>query len=114
MEPQQFADTYIMANASYFPSEKIVLIKDKLSSLPEQRQSTIQSIPLKNPMIVLLLSLLFGGLAIDRFYLGDVGKGILKIISLFLIVGFIWVFLDIYLCYKKAKEMNFNKIMLIS
>jgi len=40
--------------------------------------------------------------------------GILKIISLFLIVGFIWVFLDIYLCYKKAKEMKFNKIMLIS
>ena len=35
MEPQQFADTYIMANASYFPSEKIVLIKDKLSTLPD-------------------------------------------------------------------------------
>lgn len=113
MEQKQFAETYLMANAKYFPSDKIGLIKDKLLHLPEERQTMIQSLELKNPTTTLLLSLLFGGLAIDRFYLGDIGLGICKIISILFIVGIFWALADIYFCYKKTKEVNFNRFMLL-
>ncbi|WP_101775097.1 TM2 domain-containing protein [Pasteurella oralis] len=115
MESKQFAESYVMTNASNFPNDKIFLVKEKLSTLPESRQSSIQAVDLKNPMVVLLLSIFLGGLSIERFYLSDIGLGILKIITvLFFGVGLIWVLFDIYFCYKKAKELNFNKIMLIS
>lgn len=113
MDSQQFADTYLMANAQYFPNDKIFLIKDKLAHLPEERQAAVQAVPLKNPIATLILSLLLGGLSIDRFYLGDIGLGILKFILVLLVIGGIWVLLDIYFCYKKSKEINFNNLMLV-
>lgn len=113
MDSKQFADTYLMANGSNFPAEKIHVVKDKLINMPEDRQSSVQALSLKNPVVVLILSLLFGTLAIDRFYLGDIGLGILKILSLFIFVGFIWALADIYLCYKKSKEVNFNKLVML-
>lgn len=113
MDSKQFAETYLMANAQYFPNDKLPLIKDKLSKLPEDRQVAVQAISLKSPVITLILSLLFGGLSVDRFYLGNIGLGILKFISVFLVIGVVWVLLDIYFCYKKAKEINFNNVMAI-
>ncbi|MBV7389039.1 TM2 domain-containing protein [Pasteurellaceae bacterium TAE3-ERU1] len=111
MDSRQFADSYVMTNTSNFPSDKIVLLKEKLSTMPEDKQALVQSAPLKNPMVVLLLSLFFGALGIDRFYLGDVGLGIFKFLSIFVFIGLLWALVDIFLCYKKAKEINFNKVM---
>ncbi|TDQ57437.1 TM2 domain-containing protein [Mesocricetibacter intestinalis] len=114
MDVKQFAESYVLANSGNFPNDKIFLLKEKLSSLPEDRQNSIQAVGLKNPIVTLMLSLFLGTLSIDRFYLGDIGLGILKIVSVLCFgVGLIWVFLDIYFCYKKTKEINFNKIMLV-
>ena len=49
----------------------------------------------KSQLIALILSILLGGLAIDRFYLGHIGTGILKLITF---GGFgIWYIIDIIL-----------------
>lgn len=113
MDQKQFADQYIMINADKFSADGIYLLKDKLNHLPENRQIIIQSITLKNPIVTLVLSLLLGGFAIDRFYIGDIGLGILKLITVFLMVGFIWVIIDWFLTYNKTKKVNFNKIMML-
>ncbi|WP_284041640.1 NINE protein [Pasteurella multocida] len=69
---------------------------------------------IKSDLLQLILSLILGTLAIDRFYLGDIFLGILKIVSiLFYGIGLIWVLLDIYLCYQHAKYYNFEKVMSI-
>ena len=49
----------------------------------------------KNFLVLLLLSIILGSLGIDRFYLGKVGTGILKLITL---GGLgLWWFIDIIL-----------------
>lgn len=113
MEPRQFADHYLLANKDNLPLAKTHLVRDKLMALPEDRQAIVQSLDFKNPMIVLILSLFLGAFGVDRFYIGDIGLGILKIISVFLIFSIIWVIVDYFLTYKKAKEINFNKLMLV-
>ncbi len=47
----------------------------------------------KNKTVAIILSVLLGGLGVDRFYLGYIGTGILKLI---LLGGFgIWYLIDI-------------------
>lgn len=51
-------------------------------------------------LIALLLSLFLGGLAIDRFYLGYIGLGILKLLT---IGGFgVWYLIDVILIIVRA------------
>lgn len=39
-------------------------------------------IKLKSPVVGLILGLLFGGIGVDRFYKGNIGLGVLKILLL--------------------------------
>lgn len=111
MNKKQFAEHYVMVNADKFDSDKLYFIKEKLVKIPEKDQSLVQSIPLKNPIITLILSLFFGCLAFDRFYLGDIGLGIIKIISVIFVIGSIWVILDWFLTFHKTKKLNYDRVM---
>ncbi|HII3693468.1 TPA: TM2 domain-containing protein [Pasteurella multocida] len=114
MNQKQFAESYLLVNSNNFPNDKIFALKEKLSTITEDQKLLVQLVGLKSPTTVLILSLFLGALAIDRFYLGDIFLGILKIISiLFYGIGLIWVLLDIYLCYQHAKYYNFEKVMSI-
>lgn len=57
--------------------------------------------------------MLFGGLGIDRFYKGDIGLGILKFLSMFILIGFIWVIVDLFLVYKGIQKDNFMKLNMV-
>ena len=56
-----------------------------------------------------ILSLLVGSLGIDRFYIGDTGLGIAKLLT----CGGcgIWTIVDYFLIMKRTKEKNFEKLM---
>lgn len=108
---QRFAEDYLLANRDYFPADKIVTLKHHLVSIPEHQHITIQATPLKNPIVTLILSVLLGAFGIDRFYIGDIMLGIIKFLTSFIFIGLIWAILDIYFCYKKTKEINFQKIV---
>ena len=106
-----FADSYITANASNFSPDQIYLIKDKLAHLPVERQTAVQSVPLKSPTLTLILSLFFGMIGVDRFYLGHIGLGIGKIIT-FGGFGF-WAIIDWFLIMKATKKVNYQKMMTV-
>ena len=99
-----------MANAKYFPSDKIVYIKEKLRGTDEAKFGLVQSLKLKDPTIVIIISLLAGTLGIDRFYLGNIGLGIGKLLT-FGGLG-IWTIVDWFLVMKKAREINFENLMM--
>ena len=106
---QQKVDMYIMTNQKYFPAEKIMYLKEKLLSMDESRFSMISTIDLKDPTVLLIVSLFLGGLGIDRFMIGDTGMGVLKLLT-----GGgcgILAIIDWFTISKKTKELNFNKLM---
>ena len=109
MLDQQKIDMYVMTNQKYFPAEKIVYLKDKLRTMDDDKFSLISTIELKDPTTLLLISIFLGTLGIDRFMLGDTGMGVLKLLT----GGCCGVLtiIDWFTISKKAKEVNFNKLM---
>ena len=106
---QNKVDMYIMTNQKYFPAEKIMYIKEKLSAMDESKLMMLQTIELKDPTTILLVSIFLGSLGIDRFMLGDIGIGILKLLTCG-VCGILTI-IDWFTVSKKTKELNFNNIM---
>lgn len=106
---QQKVDMYIISNQKYFPAEKMMYLKEKLQAMDDSKFAMISTIDLKDPTTVLIISLFLGSLGIDRFMLGDTGIGILKLLT----GGCcgILTIIDWFTISKKAKEVNFNKLM---
>ena len=110
MEQEQI-DMYLLANRDYFPEKHLPFLKEKLRCSSERRFEIVSTVRLKRPVVILILSLLFGFFGVDRFMLGDTGLGIFKLLT-FGGFGFFAV-IDWFLVYSRAKEKNFNNIMLL-
>lgn len=106
---QNRIDLFIMTNQKYFPSEKIMYLKEKLGTVDEQKLSLISTVELKDPTTLLLISIFLGGLGIDRFMLGDTGMGILKLLTGG-VCGILTI-VDWFTISGKTKELNFNNVM---
>ena len=93
------------------PSEATFMLQGRLEKIPEDKIQVLSFIPLKDPIIGLILGLFFGALSVDRFYKGDIGLGILKFISLFIFfIGIFWALADLYFVWQGIKKDNLNKI----
>ncbi len=108
---QQKIDLFIITNKKYLPAEKLVYLKDKLLNLSDDKVTLISTIEFKDPTTILLVSIFFGFLGIDRFMIGDTGIGILKLLT----VGVcgIMTIVDWFTISKKVRELNFNNVMLL-
>ena len=107
---KQKVDMFIMSNQKYFPSEKIMYLKDKMYRMDESKFSLLSTVELKDPTTLLLVSLFLGSLGVDRFMIGDVGLGILKLLTMGC-CGILTI-VDWFIIQKKTKELNFNNIMM--
>ena len=66
----------------------------------------------KDPTITLIISLLGGGLGIDRFYIGDTGLGVAKLLTC---GGLgIWSIIDWFLIMGAVREKNFQKLLALA
>lgn len=106
---RQAVDQYLVANQKYFPQEKILFLREKLLELDEKEFSLLLVLELKDPIILLIVSIFLGYLGIDRFLLGDVTKGVLKLLT----CGGcgIWTIIDWILIMDKTKKRNFDKVI---
>jgi hypothetical protein len=142
VEINQKAGFYVNANREFFPSDKILVIKNKLEGLADDQLVFVNSIvKLKNPKILLIVSIFLGYFGIDRFMLGNIGLAIGKLVfPIFIaltytsasytssfeykIYGFsnspiifmfivyaIWLIVDIFLIQNSAKQKNYEKFM---
>ena len=107
MEAQK-VDAYILANGKNFQDYQIPALREILLNADDSRWLTLQTLQLKDPTIALIISLLAGTLGIDRFYIGDMGLGVLK---LFTCGGFgIWTIVDWFLIMGSARSKNMLKL----
>ena len=105
----QKVDLYQMTNQKYFPAERILLLKEKLMSLPEDREIMVTATELKDPTTLLLISIFLGSWGVDRFMLGDTGMGVLKLLTGG-VCGVLTI-IDWFTVQNKTKELNFNRLM---
>lgn len=104
-------DMFLVSNAKYLPGEKLGYIKEKLEEMDEECFELLYTVEFKDPMTVFLISLFFGYLGIDRFLIGDVAMGVLKLIS-FGCCG-VFTIIDWLTIQNKTKEVNYNNLMVI-
>lgn len=110
------------------PLECIIWFTKAIEEANDARFEGIMSIPIKSKSITLICSVLFGGLGVDRFYLGDIGIGFTKLICSLVSISFmissnliwglvwsvligIWFLIDLFVCLRRYKEINFLKLM---
>ena len=104
----QKADMFIMSNGKYFESHQIAQIRERLLALDESKWVLIQSIPLKDPQTALIISIFLGSYGIDRFYIGDTGLGIGKLLTC---GGLgIWAIVDWFNIQSATRQKNFDKL----
>ncbi|PKQ69435.1 hypothetical protein BZG01_00435 [Labilibaculum manganireducens] len=105
----QKVDMFIMTYGKFFESTQIIGVRESLKNADESKWEIVQSISFKDPTTSLIVSLLGGPFGIDRFFLGDTGLGIGKLVTC---GGFgIWTLIDWFLIMGAAKEKNMSKLM---
>lgn len=105
---QNKIDMFVAQNATKFPQYKLGLIKDALAKLDDDKATMIQYLDLQDPSTILIVSILCGGLGVDRFMLGEVGLGILKLLT----CGgcYVWWIIDMINAQDRAREYNYKKL----
>ena len=104
----QKVDMFIMSNSKFFESHQISQIRDNLLRLDDSKWVLIQTLQFKDPTTSLIISILAGGLGIDRFMIGDIGLGIGKLLTC---GGFgIWTIIDWFMIMGATREKNMAKL----
>lgn len=104
----QKVDMFIMANAKYFESYHMNMIRERLLAIDDSKWALISTTQFNDPTTSLIVSILAGSLGIDRFLIGDTGLGIGKLLTC---GGLgVWQIIDWFLIQKATREKNMEKI----
>jgi len=93
----------IALNSSKLPREGISTIRLKLENL-DYNTAVIHMSQLKDPTISLITSIIVGVYGVDRFYIGDIGLGVAKLLTCG--GAGIWWIVDILLIMDATKKKN--------
>lgn len=97
-------DMFMMTNSKFFEAHHLMAVRDRLLQLDDSKWPMIQMMQFKDPTTSLLLSVFVGHFGIDRFFIGDTGLGIGKLLTC---GGFgIWTIIDWFLIQGATREKN--------
>ncbi|WP_396160716.1 TM2 domain-containing protein [Flavobacterium sp.] len=112
MEAQK-VDMFMMANAKYFEGYQLNAIRERLLQLDDDKWPSLQFLQFKEPTTALLLSIFLGELGVDRFYIGDTGMGVGKLLTCGGLI--VWKIVDWFLIMGATREKNmemFNRALM--
>lgn len=103
---------FVVQNQSNFDATQLPIITQQLERMDDSQLMVVSGAGYKNPIISLILSLFLGYLGVDRFFVGDIGMGVGKLLTF---GGFgIWSIIDWFLIMKRTREKNYDKFMQIA
>lgn len=103
-------DQFLMMHGSKFPIESIPVVRERLEQADTTNTAIVMSLDFKDPTITLILSIFLGGLGIDRFFIGDIGLGIGKLLT-----GGgcgVWTIIDWFLIMTATRKKNLEKLLM--
>ncbi len=109
---EQKINLWLGSNAKYFDAAQIPILREKLKNASDEQYLAVQTQSYIDPTVTTIISVLLGELGIDRFMVGDIGMGVLKLLTGGL-CGVLW-FIDIFTISKKVKNKNFAQVCMLS
>ncbi len=91
------------------PIESMEMIRKKLVEM-DYSIASIRMAQFKDPTMAIILSVLVGSLGVDRFYIGDVGLGVGKLLTCG--GAYIWWLIDIFMIQDATKRKNMEMFMM--
>ena len=91
------------------PFESTEMVKNKLLNM-DYNVASIRMTQFKDPTMALILSAIVGSLGVDRFYIGDVGLGVGKLLTCG--GAYIWWLIDIFMISDATKRKNLETLMM--
>ncbi len=96
--------SFLSENMKKFHTADLIKIKEVIKEMNDQELLALSGTDFKDPTISLVLSIIVGGLGVDRFYIGDIGAGVGKLLTA---GGLgIWWIIDLFNIQKKTKTNN--------
>ena len=100
----------MMTYGKYFEPFHLIAIRDKMLQMDDSKFIQLQAANLKDPTILLVVSILGGHFGIDRFLIGDTGIGIAKLLTC---GGLgVWTIVDWFLIMGRTRETNMQRLQL--
>lgn len=97
---------YFIFHENYFPSVAWDDVKDYMLGLNEADFDTFQLIPFKNPSTLFWTAFPLGIFGVDRFVLGEVGLGVVKLLTFGqFFIGFV---LDSFTIFDRTRNYNYE------
>lgn len=99
-------EKYLTEKRKYFTEKDYKELELIIENLDSQAFENVMNTDLKNPIVMIIISILLGNIGVDRFILGDGKLGVLKLVT----SGgfFVWWIIDIFTTSKRTKERNMN------
>ena len=91
------------------PFESIEMVKNKLMDM-DYGVASVRMAQFKDPTMAIILSAIVGSLGVDRFYIGDVGLGVGKLLTCG--GAYIWWLIDIFMISDATKRKNLEMLMM--
>lgn len=108
---EQKINLWLGSNAKYFDATQIPILREKLKNASDEQYLAVQTQGYIDPTVTTIISVLLGGWGIDRFMVGDIGMGVLKLLTGGL-CGVLWL-IDIFTISKKVKNKNFAQVCML-
>lgn len=108
---EQKINLWLGSNAKYFDAAQIPILREKLKNASDEQYFAVQTQSYIDPTVTTIISVLLGELGIDRFMVGDIGMGVLKLLTGGL-CGVLWL-IDIFTISKKVKNKNFAQVCML-
>ena len=103
------ANQLLALYGSRLPIESMEMAKNKLLSM-DHSVASIRMAQFKDPTMALILSVIVGPLGVDRFYIGDVGLGVGKLLTCG--GAYIWWLIDLFMIQDATKKKNLELLLM--